>query len=89
MPFAAYLQATPQRVVEPVCESTCNCDEFPPINPFALPPMPFAQFLERENVIATFQQRPAPPFPLIYGPTRPAPAQEDSSNLGRHIDLLA
>jgi hypothetical protein len=81
VPFAVALR-TPDRAVEPVC----GCED---TNPFAMPPMPFAKFLERENFIATFQQRPAPPFPLIYGPTHPTPALKDDSNLGRHIDLLA
>ena len=78
------------RVVEPVCESSCNCEEFPPTNPFALPPMPFAKFLERENIIDSFQKRPAPPFPLIYGPPRPAcPPLQDERALGRRLDVLA
>jgi hypothetical protein len=81
VPFALALKAKPDRAVEPVC----GCED---TNPFAMPPMPFAKFLERENVIATFQQRPEPPFPLIYGPT-PLPPPKGDSNLGRHIDVLA
>jgi hypothetical protein len=83
-------RATPARVVEPVCEPTCNCDEFPPTNPFALPPMPFSKFLERENDIDTFQRRPAPPFPLIYSPPCPVrPSHADEHALGRNLDVLA
>jgi hypothetical protein len=78
-------RAPPARVVEP-CQP-CPCDDY---TPFALPPMPFSKFLERQNDIDTFQRRPAPPFPLIYGPPCPSrPAHADERDLGRHIDILA
>ena len=82
------VRAVSARVVEPVCEAS-NRNE-PPTNPFALPPMPFAKFLERENAIDTFQRRPSPPFPLIYGPTTQTQRQATQEQyFGQRVDRFA
>jgi len=88
-PFTPFW-AAPARCVEPVCPATCDCDQFPPTNAFALPPAPFAKFLERENIIDRFQKCPPGPIPCAYGPkAKPCPHSSDESQLGRRIDVLA
>jgi hypothetical protein len=52
--------------------------------------MPFAKFLERENAIDTFQRRPSPPFPLIYGPTTQTQRQATQEQyFGQRVDRFA
>jgi hypothetical protein len=52
--------------------------------------MPFAKFLERENIIDRFQKTPPSPMPQAFGPLRPACGNPtDDPHLGRHIDVLA
>src|SRR5262245_14014369 len=81
---------TPARSVEPVCPATCDCDQFPPTNAFALPPMPFAKFLERENIIDRFQKAPPRPIPGTYTlAAKATPHPRDEESLGRRIDVLA
>ncbi|MBC7771505.1 MAG: hypothetical protein H7210_03305 [Pyrinomonadaceae bacterium] len=58
MPSTPIARAKSHPAIEPVGACTCNCEDFPPINAFALPPMPFSKFLERENIINRFQQAP-------------------------------
>jgi hypothetical protein len=83
--------AAQARHVEPVCPAACDCDQFPATNPFALPPAPFAKFLERENIIDRFQKSPPRPIPCTYGPDarRCEPHRADAPDLGRVIDVLA
>ena len=84
VPAMPIQRAAPPRVVEPVCETTCNCEDLPPINAFALPPMPFAKFLERENIIDRFQKTPQRSELFSYGPKKPK-----AEVLGTMIDVQA
>jgi hypothetical protein len=65
------------RHVEPVCKTSCDCEEFPPVNPFAMPPPPFSKFLERQNAIDRYVSAG------IYGPKSPCPPA------GRLVDVYA
>jgi hypothetical protein len=52
--------------------------------------MPFAKFLERENIIDRFQKTPPRPIPGTYSPAaKPCPRTQDQEWLGRRIDVLA
>jgi len=88
--FSQLCWLTPARCVEPVCPATCDRDQFPPTNAFALPPAPFAKFLERENIIDRFQRSPPRPIPCAYTPTaKPCTHSREEEHLGRRIDILA
>jgi hypothetical protein len=84
------LRPAPARAVEPVCESTCNCEGFPPTNAFALPPPPFAKFLEHQNIIDRFQRDvPQAMWHTYTAQASQRPCRHEEQDLGRMIDRLA